>query len=99
MEVGAGVRYLMADGTAAVVGEIEVVDPPRHLVMTWRALYDATMAEEPPSRVEWFLDESDGVTTVTTIHRDLGAEPGHVDQRRHRLDLDPRLDEVAAGDR
>lgn len=74
-QVGAGVRYLLADGTEAVVGEIEVVDPPRHLVMTWRALYDATMAEEPPSRVEWFLDESDGITTVTTIHRDLAFSP------------------------
>ena len=42
--------------------------------MTWHVLYDAAMAEEPPGRVEWLLTENgDGVTRVTTVHRDLGA--------------------------
>jgi uncharacterized protein YndB with AHSA1/START domain len=73
---GSGMRYVRPDGSDAVVGEIEEVDPPHRLVMTWRALYDPAMAAEPPSRVEWqIVDGGDGVTTVTTIHRDLGLSP------------------------
>jgi uncharacterized protein YndB with AHSA1/START domain len=73
---GAAVRYVLPDGEDAVVGVIEEVDPPRRLVMTWRVLYDAAAAEEPPSRVEWILTPGDdGVTRVTTIHRDLGLSP------------------------
>src|SRR3954452_14534724 len=56
---GAAVRYALPDGEDAVVGVIEEVDPPRRLVMTWRVLYDAAAAEEPPSRVEWILTPGD----------------------------------------
>ena len=73
---GAAVRYVLPDGEDAVVGVIEDVDPPHRLVMTWRVLYDAAASEEPPSRVEWILTPGDdGVTRVTTIHRDLGLSP------------------------
>lgn len=76
LEAGAPMRYVMVDGSDAVVGEIEEVDPPHRLVMTWRALYDPVMAEEPASRVEWHLaDTGAGVTQVTTIHRDLALSP------------------------
>lgn len=75
LQPGAGYRYVMDDGSAAVEGAIEEVDPPRRLVMTWRTLYDADLAAEPPSRVEWVLTPGDGVTTVTVIHRDLGRSP------------------------
>jgi uncharacterized protein YndB with AHSA1/START domain len=76
LEAGAPMRYVMVDGSDAVIGEIAEVDPPHRLVMTWRALYDPVMAEEPPSRVEWHLaDTGAGVTQVTTIHRDLGLSP------------------------
>jgi uncharacterized protein YndB with AHSA1/START domain len=73
---GSRMRFVLPDGTAAVVGEIEEVDPPHRLVMTWRALYDPAMADEPPSRVEWHLEDGgEGVTRVTTIHRDLALSP------------------------
>jgi uncharacterized protein YndB with AHSA1/START domain len=73
---GSPYRMVLPDGSDAVVGTIEEVEPNRRLVMTWRALYDATAAAEPPSRVEWLLTEgSDGVTKLTTIHRDLGLSP------------------------
>jgi uncharacterized protein YndB with AHSA1/START domain len=76
LEPGSGMRYVLPDGADAVVGEIEEVEPPRRLVMTWRALYDPAMAAEPPSRVEWHLDDGgEGVTRVTTIHRDLAFSP------------------------
>ena len=54
---------MLPDGDDAVIGVIEEVDPPRRLVMTWRVLYDPTLAEEPPSRVEWLVTPgADGVT-------------------------------------
>ncbi|HEU4841836.1 MAG TPA: SRPBCC family protein [Ilumatobacteraceae bacterium] len=75
--VGAAVRYVLPDGTDAVCGQIEEVEPGRRLVMTWRVLYDAALAAEPPSRVEWVVTPGpDGVTRVTTIHRDLALSPG-----------------------
>ena len=47
-------RIVEADRPAAE-GVIETFDPPHRLVYTWRVLYDADMAEEPPGRVEWTL--------------------------------------------
>jgi len=76
LTVGSGHRYVMEDGTDAVVGEVEEVDPPHRLVVTWRVLYDAAAADEPPGRVEWELtDAGNGITRLTTIHRDLGRSP------------------------
>src|SRR5262245_40181249 len=73
---GSPYRMVLPDGSDAVVGTIEEVEPNKRLVMTWRTLYDAAAADEPPSRVEWLLTEgTDGVTKVTTIHRDLGLSP------------------------
>ena len=47
-------RTVTADGRPAVEGVIEEMVPPTQvepgrLVQTWRVLYDAAMAEEPPS--------------------------------------------------
>jgi uncharacterized protein YndB with AHSA1/START domain len=76
LEPGSAMRFVLPDGTDAVVGEIEEVERPHRLVMTWRALYDPVMADEPPSRVEWTIaDGGDGVSVVTTIHRDLALSP------------------------
>ena len=69
-------RMTLPDGSEAACGVIEEADPPRRLVMTWQVRYDAAMAEEPPGRVEWLLTENgNGVTRVTTVHRDLGRSP------------------------
>src|SRR3954462_12622499 len=76
LEPGSPFRYVLPDGSHAVVGTIEEVAAPRRLVMPGGALYAPGMAEEPPSRVEWHLDDGgEGVTRVTTIHRDLGRSP------------------------
>lgn len=75
---GARHRYVTADGSDAVEGTIEEVDPGRRLQMTWHVLSDATMAEEPPGRVEWILapaNEDRSVTRVTLRHFDLGMSP------------------------
>jgi uncharacterized protein YndB with AHSA1/START domain len=66
------------DDVDAVEGEIETFEPPHRLVMTWRTLYDATLSDEPPSRVEWTLSPADAqgtVTRVTLRHGDLALSP------------------------
>lgn len=72
-------RYVIAaDDRDAVEGTIETFEPPRRLVMTWRALYDPEMAEEPPSRVEWTLtpaNDDGSVTRVTLRHGELALSP------------------------
>ena len=56
----------------AVDGVIEELDPPNRLVMTWHTLYDAAMAEEPPSRVEWIVEPmGEGLTRLRLEHGDL----------------------------
>lgn len=80
LEPGSGYRYIQADGTETAGGVIEEADPPRRLVMTWRALWDPALADEPPGRVEWELTpcEPSGdhhVTRVRLVHRDLAMSP------------------------
>jgi uncharacterized protein YndB with AHSA1/START domain len=80
LTVGAPVHYRMGveqnGSTDAVEGIIEEVDPPRRLVHTWRFLYDAGMAAEPPSRVEWTVEAAgDGLTRLRVVHGDLARSP------------------------
>jgi uncharacterized protein YndB with AHSA1/START domain len=75
-EIGQPYRTTMADGRPAVDGTIEEIDPPNRLVMTWHVLYDAAMAEEPPSRVEWIVDMvGEGLTRLRLEHGDLARSP------------------------
>ena len=69
-------RTSLIDGRPAVDGTIEEMDPPKRLVMTWHTLYDAALAEEPASRVEWMIDPvGDGLTRLRLEHGDLGLSP------------------------
>lgn len=78
-----GCRYLTKtpDGRDAVDGLIEQMEPPvdgrpGRFVQTWHVLYDAAMAEEPPSRVEWTVEAAgDGLTRVRLVHGDLARSP------------------------
>jgi uncharacterized protein YndB with AHSA1/START domain len=79
-EPGTPVRYVdVSSGSAGadvVLGEIEVCEPPRRLVHTWRFLYDSAMAEEPPGRVEWRIDPAgEGLVRLRVQHGDLGRSP------------------------
>lgn len=73
-----GQRYStsVSDGRPAVDGTIEVLDPPRRMVQTWHVLYDAEMAAEPVSRVEWIVEEAAlGLTRLRVVHGDLAQSP------------------------
>ena len=78
---GARYRTVTADGRDAVDGVIEVMEPPApgrpgRFVQTWHVLYDAALAEEPPSRVEWTIEQvGEGLTRVRLVHGDLAFSP------------------------
>jgi uncharacterized protein YndB with AHSA1/START domain len=75
---GDSYRSLLADGSCAVDGVIEVFDPPHRLVLTWHALFSVPIAAEPPSRVEWLLTPANtdaSITRVTLRHGDLALSP------------------------
>jgi uncharacterized protein YndB with AHSA1/START domain len=76
-EVGASYDGWAADRSVQYVdGEVLEADPPRRLVTTWRALYDAETAAEPFSRVSWEIEStSDRVTKLTVVHDRLEASP------------------------
>ena len=66
----------LPDGSPAVDGVIEVLEPPYRLVHTWHVRYDDAMAAEPPSRVEWLLTElGPELTRLRLTHRDLARSP------------------------
>jgi uncharacterized protein YndB with AHSA1/START domain len=69
-------RTSMPDGSPAIDGTIEVLEPPHRLVMTWHVLYDAAMEAEAPGRVEWTLSAAaNGLTQVDLVHGDLFKSP------------------------
>ncbi len=68
-------------GPDAIDGVIEEMTPPGdgkpgRFVQTWHVLYDAAMAAEPPSRVEWTVEGvGEGLTRVRLLHGDLALSP------------------------
>lgn len=80
-EAGQPYRTITPDGADATEGVIEELVPPDgdrpgRFVLTWRTLYDAALAAEPPSRVEWTVESAgEGLTRVRLVHGDLAASP------------------------
>ena len=69
-------RSLGPDGSVWADETVIEFDPPRRLVHGWRALYDAEMAGERPSRVAWEIEPGDhGVCKVTVTHDQLDGAP------------------------
>jgi uncharacterized protein YndB with AHSA1/START domain len=74
-------RTVGADGRPAIDGVIEEMQPPTdrspgRFVQTWHTLYDLELAHEPPSRVEWTVENAgDGLTRVRLVHGNLENSP------------------------
>lgn len=76
-EAGSPFRYHSPDGSA-LWGDETVLesDPPRRLVVTWRSLYDPSLADEPASRVTWEIKPQDGGFSLLVVtHDQLGNAP------------------------
>lgn len=80
-EAGEPYRTVLPDGSGAVDGMVEELTPPDgerpgRFVQTWHVLYDAAMAAEPPSRVEWTVEQvGERLTRVRLVHGDLAGSP------------------------
>jgi uncharacterized protein YndB with AHSA1/START domain len=73
-DVGAPYRYDV-DGRAVITGEVLEADPPKRLVMSFRALFDEGIAAEPASLVTWEVTPVGSVCRVTCVHTDLFGAP------------------------
>jgi|TARA_B100000315_G_scaffold260836_1_gene326068 uncharacterized protein YndB with AHSA1/START domain len=68
-QVGSKVVYRMADDSLAVDGEVLEVDPPKRLVITWRALYAEEFSSEGFSKVTFEIAEVDAsVCKLSVLH-------------------------------
>ena len=76
-EPGATYKSYSPDGSKLWVdAEIYESDPPRTLQHSWRSLYADETADEPPSRVTWAIEPSEGGTSLLTVtHDQLDASP------------------------
>jgi uncharacterized protein YndB with AHSA1/START domain len=54
-------------------GEVIEADPPRRLVLSWRMLMDAEVAEEGFTRLSYEIDPTDGGAKLTIVHELEGA--------------------------
>ncbi len=69
-----GARFEMRspDGTEVwIEGEVLEIDPPRRLVQTFRAHWDAEMGQQTPSKVTWEVEPTGPSTRVRVTHEDL----------------------------
>jgi len=76
-EAGDPIRHYAPDGQE-LWGDDAVLesDRPRRLVHTWRSLYDAELAAEPPSRVSWEIEpQPGGICKLTVVHDQLEGSP------------------------
>jgi hypothetical protein len=49
---------------------------PGRFVQTWHTLYAAALEQEPPSRVEWTIENAgEGLTRVRLVHSNLDQSP------------------------
>ena len=74
-DVGAPYRYEIDGRGAVIAGEVIEADPPKRLVLSFRALFDDDTAAEPASRVTWEITPVGSVCRLTCIHTDLFAAP------------------------
>ncbi|MFI7422543.1 SRPBCC domain-containing protein [Nonomuraea sp. NPDC049684] len=84
-EPGTPFRVLGPDGESLSDGLIEKWDPPQTLVTSWRALWNADVAQEKASRVSWSIQEREGGSCLLTLVHD-------------RLDDAPRTACAVAGE-
>ncbi|WP_020657458.1 ArsR/SmtB family transcription factor [Amycolatopsis benzoatilytica] len=78
-QVGSRWAHVRIDGSGVedVYGEIIEAVPPKRLVQTWRDPNGP--ADQAPSKVEYDLEERDGVVRLTVTHTDLFDAQAHRD--------------------
>ncbi|MDZ4764827.1 MAG: SRPBCC domain-containing protein [Chloroflexota bacterium] len=69
--MGAGYRYINADGSTLANGDVVEIDPPRRLVQTFYAQFAGEIAAAQPSRVVWEIEAKGDVCKLTLTHLEL----------------------------
>ncbi len=67
-------RYRMPDGSVTIAGTLLEVDPPRRLVMTFAARWDAEVAADAPTRVTWEIEPLGEACKLTLVHDEFDGE-------------------------
>jgi uncharacterized protein YndB with AHSA1/START domain len=75
IQKGATIAYVGEGEFRMLEGEVIEVEPQRRLVMTYRALWDAAVSKDLPSRVTWQLDPVGEATKLSLLH-DQFQSPG-----------------------
>ena len=68
---------MLAVGAPDVIieGEVLEVDPPRRLVQTWNALFDAQIRAEAVTRLTWETEAAGGDVTKLSVTHELDGAP------------------------
>jgi uncharacterized protein YndB with AHSA1/START domain len=80
-QLGKPYLTVVGDGRPAIDGMIEEMQPPAgarsgRFVQTWHTRYDPELEQEPPSRVEWIVENAgEGLTRVRLVHGNLEHSP------------------------
>ena len=74
-DVGSPYHYEIDKRGPVIAGEVIEADPPKRLVLSFRALFDDDTAAEPASRVTWEITPVGSVCRLTCVHTDLFGAP------------------------
>lgn len=75
LKKGSPYAYVGDGGFKAVNGEILAIEPGKLLVMTWKAHWDDSVANDRPSRVTYELSAAGPSTTkIHIVHDDFDSE-------------------------
>ncbi len=72
---GSHYTYTTDDGSVLLKGEILEIDPPRRLVTSFDAVWDESVAEDPPSRLTWEIEPMGDTACRLTCTHDGFAGP------------------------
>jgi uncharacterized protein YndB with AHSA1/START domain len=72
--VGAPIRWLEPDGTAALEGVVLESEPPARLVHSFVMLHHAEARLDRPSRVTWEIDGLGETCKLTLVHDEFESE-------------------------
>ena len=61
-------------GELALDGKVLESDPPRRLVTTFSAQYDAAEKNDPPSRVTWEIEQRGALCRLRVVHDEFESE-------------------------
>ncbi len=66
-QAGANHRYTYTDGSLVAEGELLEVELPQRLVMTFQALWEPSLADEPAVQIAWEIEPAGDECKLTVV--------------------------------